>query len=97
MCDRRGEKYKNNVSHFKIGDIVRFKDISLDKCHGEMRVVDFSIEVKYKRHEKRKKYMYNYLILVPKDFCNKCTGENDIRLFDMVHPVFESDIYTVKE
>lgn len=97
MCDRRGEKYKNNISHFKIGDIVRFKDISFDKCHGEMRVVDFSIEVKYKRHEKRKKYMYNYLILVPKDFCNKCTGENDIRLFDVVHPVFESDIYTVKE
>ncbi len=97
MCGRRGEKYKNNISNFKIGDIVRFKDISFDKCHGEMRVVDFSIEVKYKRHEKRKKYMYNYLILVPKDFCNKCTGENDIRLFDVAHPVFESDIYIVKE
>ena len=30
MCDRRSEKYKNNISNFKIGDIVRFKDISLD-------------------------------------------------------------------
>ena len=97
MCDRRGEKYRNNISHFKIGDIVRFKDISFDKCRGEMRVVDFFIEVRYKRHWKRKKHMYNYLILVPKDFCNKCTGENDIRLFDVVHPVFESDIYIVKE
>ena len=97
MCDRRGEKYKNNISHFKIGDIVRFKDTYFDKLHGEMRVVDFYIEVAYKRHEKRKKYMYNYLILVPKDFCNKCTGENDIRLFDKVRAVFESDIYVVKE
>lgn len=97
MWDRRGEKYKNNISHFKIGDIVRFKDVSFDKYHGEMRIVDFSIEVKHRRHEKRKKYMYNYLILVPKDFCNKCAGENDIRLFDKVRPVFESDIYIVKE
>ena len=97
MWDKRGEKYKNNISHFKIDDIVRFKDASFDKYYGEMRVVDFSIEVKHRRHEKRKKYMYNYLILVPKDFCNKCTGENDIRLFDKVRPVFESDIYIVKE
>ena len=97
MCDRRSEKYKNNISNFKIGDIVRFKDISLDKCHGEMRVDDFSIEVKYRGHEKRRKYMYNYLILVPKCFCNKCIGEDDVRLFDVVYPVLESDVYTVKE
>ena len=55
MYDRRDEKYKNNICHFKIGDIVRFKDVSFDKYHGEMRIVDFSIEVKYRRHEKRKK------------------------------------------
>ena len=97
MRDKRDEKHKNNISHFKIGDIVRFKDVSFDKYYGEMRVVDFYVEVKYRRHEKRKKYMYSYLILVPKDFCNKCTGENDIRLFDAVRPVFESDIYIVKE
>ena len=97
MRDKRDEKYKNNISHFKIGDIVRFKDASFDKYHGEMRIIDFSIEVKYRRHGKRKKYMYNYLILVPKDFCNKCTGENDIRLFDRIRAVFESDIYVVKE
>ena len=41
--------------------------------------------------------MYNYLILVPKDFCNKCAGENDTKLFDVVHIAFESDIYIVKE
>lgn len=97
MYDRGGEKYKNNISYFKIGDIVRFKDVSFDKCYGEMKVVDFFIEVKHKRHERRKKHMYNYLILVPKDFCNKCAGENDIRLFDVVHIAFESDIYIVKE
>ena len=97
MCDRRDEKYKNNICHFKIGDIVRFKDVSFDKYYGEMRIVDFSIEVKYRRHGERKKYMYNYLILVPKDFCNKCTGENDIRLFDGIRTAFESDIYVVKE
>lgn len=93
MCDRRGEKYKNNVSHFKIGDIVRFKDISLDKCHGEMRVVDFSIEVKYKRHEKRKKYMYNSLHLVPSNFCSNCEGEDDLSFLDECHLVYERDIY----
>ena len=52
MYDRRGEKYKNNISYFKIGDIVRFKDVSFDKCYGEMKVVDFFVEVKHKRHEK---------------------------------------------
>ena len=97
MSERMSKKYRNNICHFKVGDIVRFKDAAFDKYHGEMRIVDFYIDVKHRRHEKRKKYMYNYLILVPKDFCNKCAGENDIRLFDVVHPVFESDIYIVKE
>ena len=97
MYNRMDEKYKNNILHFKIGDIVRFKDPLFDKHYGEMRIVDFSIEIKYRRHGQRKKYMYNYLILVPKDFCNKCTGENDIKLFDRIRAVFESDIYVVKE
>ena len=65
MYDRRGEKYKNNISYFKIGDIVRFKDVSFDKCYGEMKVVDFFVEVKHKRHEKRvKSTIMCFLILV---------------------------------
>ena len=96
MCSIYDDKYKNNVCNFRIGDIVRFKDAAFDGHLGEMRVVDMFVEVKHKRNKTRKTYMYNYLHLVPKDFCEKCTGEDDLRYFDVCRTAFEGHIYKIK-
>ena len=97
MSERISKKYRNNICHFKVGDIVRFKDACFEGYYGEMRVVDFSIEVMHKMHKQRKKYIYNYLRLVPKGFCSECAGEDDIRTLDVMHFIYEADVYIVKE
>lgn len=89
------DKYKNNICNFKIGDIVRLKDSMFDSYLGEMKVVDIFVEIKHRKNTKRKTYMYNYLLLVPKDFCEKCIGESDLRYLDVCRPALEGHIYKV--
>lgn len=98
MCSIYDEKYKNNVCNFKTGDIVRFKGNDYDKNFGEMKIVEIAQEIKGKigKNRTRKRvYMYNYLKLVPKDFCSKCIGVDDMEYFDVVRSAFEGHIYKV--
>ena len=85
--------HRNNICEFKIGDIVRFADVPRDNYYGDMKVVDVFVNVKLNPKDKRAKYMYNSLHLVPSNFCSNCEGEDDLSFLDECHLVYERDIY----
>lgn len=83
-------EYKNNISKFKIGNIVRYKKPLMNQHFGEMRIVDISVECKFKFSKQRKKYLYNEFLLLPIN--EKCKGIDDIDIFDKFCRVLERDI-----
>ena len=88
------EEYRNNKCNFKSGDIVRFKEEFKNNYYGEMQVVDIFLYVKHKRI-KRRKFFYNQLLLVPKNFCLECLGKEEKLMEDCFCLVTEVEIYKI--